>query len=170
MTIPKIEKILQFRQSFLKMLTKVARDTHVKLIVGTARGPKGVRFRKLSGRYAKEKLDKYGLDSPNLSASGLMFDQFKPKKPKNIGGTFGNIKLSYGISGGAVHPRNKGSVSTSQLMTYHQEGTDTMPARDIAGEKVLHNETRDKVVRLLVNQINRNIRDALHPGKTTENL
>ena len=50
-------------------------------------------------------------------------------------------------------------------MEYHQDGTKNMPARDIAGEKVLHNATRDKVVSLLVNQINLNIEGALAPFK-----
>ena len=78
--------------------------------------------------------------------------------------------MTYGIKSGANHPRNKGSIPTGELMNMHQNGTKNMPVRDIAGDKVLHDETRDKVVDLLVNQINKNIRDALHPNKSNTNL
>ena len=166
--MPRLEKILQFRTSFLKMLTKTARDMHVRLIVRKSTNPDGKKFKKLTREYKIEKAQKYNSTKPNLRASGLLFDQFQPHKPEKIGsaGKSGtNILLSYGIKGGARHPRRKGSIPSFTLMEYHQDGTKNMPARDIAGEKVLHNATRDKVVELLVNQIDRNIEDALAPFK-----
>ena len=161
--IPKLEKIMQFRNSFLKAVTKVARDLHVGYISSTAKNPDGKKFTKLSRRYGVEKQNKYGNSQANLTASGLMFSQFKPKKPEKIGGGGSgrsNIILTYGTGSSDMHPRNKG----------HQNGTTNMPARDIAGEKTLPDVARDKVIEMLVNQINKNIRDALRPGKTTETL
>lgn len=170
--MPRLEKILQFRTSFLKMLTKTARDMHVRLIVRKSTNPDGKKFKKLTREYKIEKAQKYNSTKPNLRASGLLFDQFQPHKPEKIGsagvggpGSVTNILLSYGIKGGARHPRRKGSIPSFTLMEYHQDGTKNMPARDIAGEKVLHNATRDKVVSLLVNQINLNIEGALAPFK-----
>lgn len=173
--MPSLEKIMQFNMSFLKMLTKTARDIHVQYIFKRARSPDGKKFTKLSRKYMVEKADLYNSTKANLTASGLMFDQFKPKKPEKIGGGGtgsgrSNIILTYGIRSSAVHPRNKGSISTGELMIMHQNGTNIMPARDIAGEKVLPDIARDKVVDLLVNQIDRNIRGALRPNKTTETL
>ena len=171
--IPKLEKIMQFRNSFLKAVTKVARDLHVQYIFKTARSPDGRKFTKLSRKYAVEKASKYNSTKANLTASGLMFSQFRPKKPEKIGGGGSgrsNIILTYGTGSSDMHPRNKGQISTGELMILHQNGTSIMPARDIAGEKTLPDVARDKVIEMLVNQINKNIRDALRPGKTTETL
>ena len=171
--IPKLEKIMQFRNSFLKAVTKVARDLHVGYISSTAKNPDGKKFTKLSRRYGVEKQNKYGNSQANLTASGLMFSQFKPKKPEKIGGGGSgrsNIILTYGTGSSDMHPRNKGQIPTGELMILHQNGTSIMPARDIAGEKTLPDVARDKVIEMLVNQINKNIRDALRPGKTTETL
>ena len=169
---------MQFKKSFLNMLTRTARDTHVKIITRKSINPDKKKFKPLSKRYKKEKAFKYNSTKPNLMASGLMFSQFQPQKPQKIGsgvsakgsGSVTNIILTYGIKSGASHPRNKGSIPTGELMNIHQNGTKDMPVRDIAGDKVLHDETRDKVVDLLVNQINNNIRDALHPNKSNTNL
>jgi len=171
--MPSLEKIMQFRTSFLKMLTKTARDLHVGYIFKTARSPDGKKFKKLTRKYMVEKADKYNSTKANLTASGLMFSQFKPRKPEKIGGSGfnrSNIILTYGIKSGDIHPRNKGVIETGKLMNLHQNGTEDMPARDIAGEKTLPDVARDKVISLLVNQINKNIEDALRPNRTTETL
>lgn len=171
--IPKLEKIIKFRTSFLKAVTKVARDLHVQYISSTAKSPDNKKFTKLSRKYAVEKQKKYNSSQANLTASGLMFSQFKPKKPEKIGGGGSgrsNIILTYGTGSSDMHPRNKGNISTGELMIMHQNGTKNMPARDIAGEKTLPDVARDKVVDMLVNQINKNIEDAMRPRKTTENL
>tara|TARA_R110002020_G_scaffold177887_3_gene370658 strand:+ start:518 stop:1039 length:522 start_codon:yes stop_codon:yes gene_type:complete len=170
---PRLEKIMQFRTSFLKMITKTARNIHVQYIFKTARSPDGKKFKKLTRKYAVEKADKYNSTKANLSASGLMFEQLQPQKPQKIGGGGSgrsNIILTYGIKSSAMHPRNKGTIPTGELMNLHQNGTSNMPARDIAGEKTLPDIARDTIVKLLVNQIDKNIKDALHPGKTTETL
>ena len=39
MVIPKLEKIMQFKRSFLTMLTRTARDMHVKAIIRTSTNP-----------------------------------------------------------------------------------------------------------------------------------
>ena len=150
--------MIDFPVRVLKSITKKIRDSHVSIIRSTSRGPSGAKFKKLSPRYAKLKLKKYNNSDPNLTASGLLLDQLEVKPPTKS-------KMTYGIKSGAVHPRNKGTISSGLLMNYHQEGTPTMPARDIAGEKVLHNATRDIAIEGLVNQVAKNIEKALKPYK-----
>ena len=160
------------------MLTKLARDMHVKTIIRTSTNPDKKKFKPLSTKYKRNKAQLYNSTKPNLRATGQMFNELQAQKPQKVGsgpnakglGSVTNIILTYGIKSGASHPRNKGSIPTGQLMNLHQNGTSNMPSRDIAGEKVLHDVTRDKVVNLLVNQINKNIRDALNPKSTTETL
>ena len=164
---------MQFKTSFLTMLTKTARDMHVNYIFRTARSPDGAKFKKLSKKYMRNKASKYNSTKANLVASGHLLNELKPQKPQKIGGGSDgrtNIILTYGIKSGSTHKRNKGTIKTGELMNLHQNGTRTMPARDIAGESVLPKATRDKVVELLVNQLNINIEGALRPNKTTENL
>lgn len=178
MKIPKLEKIMQFKNSFLNMVTKTARDLHVNQIIRTSRNPDKRKFARLSSKYKKQKAMQFNSTKPNLMASGQMFAELKPQKPQKVGsgikatggGSVTNIMLTYGIKSGAMHSRNKGTIPTGELMNLHQNGTKNMPARDIAGEKVLHDITINKVVDMLVNQIDRNIRDSLSPGKTKETL
>ena len=159
---PKFEKIIDFPMKFLKVLTKKTRDNHVSIIEGSHRSTSGASFKKLSKDYAILKKVKYGHDKPNLKASGLLLEHLEPNKPEK---SSRRVRISYGIRSGKQHPRNSGSLPSAKLMTYHQEGTETMPARDISGEKALHNDTRDKVVDDLVNQVAKNIEKALKPYK-----
>lgn len=178
MKVPRLEKIMQFKTSFLNMLTRTARDLHVKQIVTRSVNPDKKKFAPLSKKYKREKAQKYNSTKPNLMASGQMFNELQPQKPQKIGsgvkakgiGSVTNIILTYGIKSSLTHKRNKGTIKTGELMNLHQNGTENMPKRDITGDRVLHDVTLNKVVDLLVNQINKNIRDALHPKKTNVNI
>ena len=97
--------------------------------------------------------------------------QRQGKKPQKIGsgvnaigaGSVTNILLTYGTKKGSMHPRKKGNIPTADLMIMHQNGTKTMPARDIAGLNTLHQKTQAKLKAMIVNQIRLNIEAAMSP-------
>lgn len=157
--MPDLSKIIQFPKSFLKMLTKKARDMHVNIIVSTNMNPDGDVFEPLSSRYGNLKEEKYGSRKPNLKASGLMFSQLQPEKPKKTGST---STMTYAIKGNAVRSSGK---SSGLIMNYHQEGAGHNKKRDIAGKTVLHKSTQIDLAVLIVNQIDRNIEKTLAPYK-----
>tara|TARA_Y100000310_G_C20498810_1_gene722885 strand:+ start:483 stop:989 length:507 start_codon:yes stop_codon:yes gene_type:complete len=162
--IPKLEEIIKFSSSFLLSVTKEARDTHLGIIEEKYTNPDGRRFKELVDKdYIKLKKREYGHTKPNLKASGLLFSQIQAKPPRK---SRSKTVLKYGIRSGAVHPRNKGSISSATLMGYHQDGAGLNKKRDIAGEKVLHNDTIDEIAPMFVNQIRKNIERALRPGRT----
>jgi len=172
--LPKLEEIIRFSNGFLNSVTMKARLKHLDIIKHKMRSPDGRRFEKLTPKYAAEKQKKYGNKDPNLFASGLMFKQIIPKKPKRARWN-SDVQLSYGVKDGARHPRNKGDqISTADLLTFHAEAVPPNKFRPISGrvgtQKVIHNETRDIVVKDLVNQINKNIERALRPYSTKIDL
>ncbi len=181
--IPKLEEIMDFKTSFLKKVTKKARNMHLDIIKATFRSPDGRLFPKLSKKYARQKQKKHGNTKPNLFATGLMFKQIIPFKPKRARKS-SDVTLSYGIKPSSKHPRNNGkSISTVDLINFHQSATPPNKLRNITSEgsfsfsgdeinqnKVIHNLTRDMVVKDLVNQISKNIVKALKPHKITINL
>ena len=181
--IPKLEEIMDFKTSFLKKVTKKARNMHLDIIKATFRSPDGRLFPKLSKKYARQKQKKHGNTKPNLFATGLMFKQIIPFKPKRARKS-SDVTLSYGIKPSSKHPRNNGkSISTVDLISFHQNATPPNKLRNITSEgsfsfsgdeinqnKVIHNLTSDMVVKDLVNQISKNIVKALKPHKITINL
>ena len=186
--IPKLEEIMDFKTSFLKKVTKKARNMHLDIIKATFRSPDGRLFPKLSKKYARQKQKKHGNTKHNLFATGLMFKQIIPFKPKRARKS-SDVTLSYGIKPSSKHPRNNGkSISTVDLISFHQNATPpnklrnitsegatfggslTFSGQDISNQKVIHNQTRDMIVEGLVNQISKNIVKALKPHKITINL
>tara|TARA_R100000808_G_C2099995_1_gene117395 strand:+ start:344 stop:889 length:546 start_codon:yes stop_codon:yes gene_type:complete len=177
--LPKLEEIMRFSTGFLYSLTIKARVMHLDIIKHKMRSPDGRRFPKLTPKYAKEKKRKYGNSDPNLFASGLMFKQIMPKKPKRARWN-SDVQLSYGVKDGAMHPRNKGDqIRTADLLTFHAEAVPPNKFRPITGkagstgfsqQKAIHNETRDMLIKDLVNQINKNIGRALRPYRTKIDL
>jgi hypothetical protein len=181
--LPKLEQIMDFKTSFLKKVTKKARDMHLDIIKTSWRSPDGRKFPKLTKKYAKEKQKKYGNKNPNLFASGLLFKQIVPFTPKRSNKS-SDVNLSYGIKSSSKHPRKKGdSISSIELMGFHQSATPPNKLRNITAEgsfsfsgdeinqnKVIHNLTRDMIVKGLVNQISKNIVKALKPHKVTIDL
>jgi len=157
--MPDLEKIIQFPKSFLKMLTRKARDLHVNIIIRTSTNPDGEKFPSLSHKYKLFKADKYNSTKPNLMASGLMFSQLQPEKPKKSGP---KNTMTYAIKGSAVHSSGQ---SSGQIMNMHQEGKGKYKKRDITGKQVLHKTTQIELARLIVNQIDRNIEKTLAPYK-----
>jgi hypothetical protein len=176
--IPPLEKIMEFKTSFLNELTRKAKEMHLFIIKTKWRSPDGKRFPKLTKKYAKEKQKKYGNKNPNLYASGLMFRQIKAKKPKRKK-FISDITLSYGVENGATHPRNKGdNIPTADLLTFHADAVPPNKHRPITGKagsmgslyKAIHNQTRDMLVKDLVNQMSKNIKRALSPYSTKIDL
>ncbi len=159
--MPSLEKIIQFRKPFLRNLTKVARDNHVRIIMRTSTNPDGKRFPKLTKKYKKFKAQKYNSTKPNLRASGLMLSQLEAQEPRKSSGL---STLNYAIKGNATHEKGK---SSGQIMNYHQEGAGHNKVRDIAGERVLHKHTQKELAKRIVNQINKNIEETLAPYEVT---
>ncbi len=155
--LPSLEKIIQFSKPFLKNLTKVARDSHVNIIIRTSTNPDGKKFPKLTRKYKKFKANKYNSTKANLYASGSMLKELKPQLPKK---TRGLSTLNYAIKGNSVRKDGK---SHGQIMHYHQEGEGHNKVRDITGERVLHKETQRELASRIVNQINKNIETTLAP-------
>lgn len=170
--LPDLTKIMKFSTGFLESITMKARISHLDIIRNKWTSPDGRKFPKLSTKYANQKQKKYGNKNPNLYASGLMFSQIIPKKPKRSGHS-SNIKLSYGVKDGAKHPRNSGDqIDTAELLTFHAEATPPNKFRPITGKagssgfsasKAIHNDTQDIIIKDLVNQITKNIEGALRP-------
>ena len=176
--VPRLKEIMKFKTSFLNELTRKAKEMHLFIIKTKWRSPDGKRFPKLTKKYAKEKQKKYGNRNPNLHASGLMFRQIKAKKPKRKKFN-SDITLSYGVENGATHPRNKGdSIPTAELLTFHADAVTPNKFRPITGksgsfgstQKAIHNQTKDILVKDLVNQMSKNIERALRPYVTKIDL
>lgn len=177
--LPKLEEIIKFSTGFLTSLTIKARVMHLDIIKHKMRSPDGRKFPKLTTKYAKQKQKKHGNSNPNLFATGLMFKQIEPKKPKRSRWDK-DVTLSYGVKDGAMHPRNKGDqISTADLLTFHAEAVPPNKFRPITGkagstgfsqQKAIHNETRDMLVKDLVNQLSKNIERALRPYSTKIDL
>lgn len=172
--LPKLEEIIKFSTGFLNSLTMKARVKHLDIIKNEMRSPDGRKFEKLTPKYAKQKQKQYGNKNPNLHASGLMFKQIVPKKPKRARWDK-DVTLSYGVKDGDMHPRNKGDkIRTADLLTFHAEAIPPNKFRPISGrvgtQKVIHNDTRDMLIKDLVNQLSKNIERALRPYSTKIDL
>ena len=172
--VPKLEQIMKFSTSFLNSITMKARVKHLDIIKTKMRSPDGRKFPNLTTEYANEKQRKHGNKDPNLFATGLMFKQILPKKPKRQRWN-SDVTLSYGVKDSDMHPRNKGDkIRTADLLTFHAEAVRPNKFRQITGrvgtQKVIHNETRDMILKDLVNQLSKNIKRALRPYSTNIDL